>query len=153
MQNKLKIVALLAGALLVNSTYAGAQEDFAVWLFNFERTKEVKPVTNQQYQDECKECHFAYQPGLLPAKSWEKLLTTDALRDHFGDNAEMDKDTLRAIHDKRWRTRRIDPGTSVHARSLSPQQQARRRYGSPNCAISNAITVTSRKRWSRATRM
>ena len=99
MQNKLKIVALLAGALLVNSTYAGAQEDFAVWLFNFERTKEVKPVTNQQYQDECKECHFAYQPGLLPAKSWEKLLTTDALRDHFGDNAEMDKDTLRAIHD------------------------------------------------------
>lgn len=99
MQNKLKVAALLAGALLVNGTYAEAQEDFAVWLFNFERTKEVKPVTDKQYQDECGECHFAYQPGLLPAKSWERLLTTDALRDHFGDNAEMDKDTLRAIHD------------------------------------------------------
>lgn len=99
MRNKLKVAALLAGALLVNGTYAEAQEDFWGWLINFERTKEVKPVTDKQYQEECKECHFAYQPGLLPAKSWEKLLTTDALRDHFGDNAEMDKDTLRAIRD------------------------------------------------------
>ena len=99
MRNKLKVAALLAGALLVNGTYAEAQEDFWGWLINFERTKEVKPVTDKQYQEECKECHFAYQPGLLPAKSWEKLLTADALRDHFGDNAEMDKDTLRAIRD------------------------------------------------------
>jgi len=99
MRNKLKVAALLAGALLVNGTYAEAQEDFWGWLINFERTKEVKPVTDKLYQEECGECHFAYQPGLLPAKSWEKLLTTDALRDHFGDNAEMDKDTLRAIHD------------------------------------------------------
>ena len=123
MRNKLKVAALLAGALLVNSTYAEAQEDFWGWLINFERTKEVKPVTDKQYQEECKECHFAYQPGLLPAKSWEKLLTADALRDHFGDNAEMDKDTLRAIRDyavensadKSWykRSRKIAVATAA----------------------------------------
>ncbi len=98
MQNKFKIAALLAGALLLNGTHAGAEE-LAVWLFDFGRTKEVKPVTDKLYQDECGECHFAYQPGLLPAKSWEKLLNAEALRDHFGVNAEMDQDNLRAIHD------------------------------------------------------
>ena len=98
MKIQLKVVALLA-ALLVNSTYARAEEYFAAWLFDFGRTKEVKPVTDKQYQDECGECHFAYQPGLLPAKSWEKLLDAKALRDHFGVNAEMDKGTLQAIHD------------------------------------------------------
>jgi hypothetical protein len=99
MKNKLNVVVLLAGALLLNSNQTFAEEDFVVWLFDFGRTKEVKPVSDKQYQDECGECHFAYQPGLLPAKSWEKLLTAEALRDHFGDNAEMDKDALRAVHD------------------------------------------------------
>ena len=48
----------------------------------------VEPVTNPQYQDECGACHFAYQPGLLPARSWRKLM--DNLADHFGENAELD---------------------------------------------------------------
>ncbi len=99
MKNKLKAIALLACALSMHGAYAEAEENFVLWLLNFERTKEVKPVTNKQYQDECGACHFAYQPGLLPARSWEKLLNVEALRDHFGDNAEMDKDTMRAIHD------------------------------------------------------
>lgn len=121
MQIKFKIVALLAGALMVNGTHAKA-EDFVVWLFDFGRTKEVKPVANQQYQDECKDCHFAYQPGLLPARSWEKLLNAEALRDHFGDNAEIDKDTLQNIRDyavenaadKSWykRSRKIAAATA-----------------------------------------
>ena len=48
MQNKLKVAAWLAGALLVNGTYAEAEENFVGWLINFERTKEVKPVTDKQ---------------------------------------------------------------------------------------------------------
>lgn len=95
MQNKLTVVALLAGALLMNNSYAA--ESFTSWLIDFGRNKEVRPVTDKQYHNECGECHFAYQPGLLPAKSWEVLLTADALHNHFGDNAEMDADTLRAI--------------------------------------------------------
>ena len=61
----------------------------------------VEPVTNSQYQDECGACHFAYQPGLLPARSWRKLM--DNLADHFGENAELDateKQTLLAYLEK-----------------------------------------------------
>jgi hypothetical protein len=99
MLRKLKVAALLAVALSVNSAYVRAEEDFVGWLLNFERTKGVKPVSDKQYQDECGECHFAYQPGLLPAKSWDVLLNAEALRKHFGANAELDNDTLKVVHD------------------------------------------------------
>jgi hypothetical protein len=104
MTSKFKIATCLLGALLLNSGYAAAGlfepgEDFAGWLLNFERTKEIKTVANKAYQSECGDCHFAYQPGLLPAKSWEKLLNADALRKHFGVNAEIENDTLKEVHD------------------------------------------------------
>ena len=99
MRNKTSIMAVLTGALLVNGSYAIAEESFIGWLLDFGRTKEVKPINNEEYQEECQDCHFAYQPGLLPARSWKKLLNAEALRDHFGDNAEFDEDTLRIIHD------------------------------------------------------
>ena len=47
----------------------------------------ISPVTNAVYKDECGSCHFAYQPGLLPARSWEKIMSS--LASHFGDNAEL----------------------------------------------------------------
>lgn len=104
MATKLKIMTCMLCMLLLNSGYATAGllesgEDFASWLLNFQRTKEVKPVANKTYQSECGDCHFAYQPGLLPAKSWEKLLNTDALRKHFGVNAEIEKDALQEVYD------------------------------------------------------
>jgi hypothetical protein len=48
----------------------------------------VAPVTNQHYVNECGSCHFAFQPGLLPARSWERMMA--GLEDHFGENAELD---------------------------------------------------------------
>lgn len=47
----------------------------------------VAPVNNPQYVEECGSCHFPYQPGLLPARSWAKLMT--GLDNHFGENAEL----------------------------------------------------------------
>lgn len=99
MLNKLKITALMLGALLVAAPYAQAEESFSGWLWSIDRMKGVKPVTDKKYAKECGECHFAYQPGLLPAKSWEQLLTADALKKHFGENAELDPATREAIHD------------------------------------------------------
>jgi hypothetical protein len=52
------------------------------------RSTGVAPVTNTLYAEECGSCHFAYPPGLLPAASWQQLMT--GLDDHFGDNAELD---------------------------------------------------------------
>ena len=121
MKNTLNVVALLIGALVAYVPSAQA-ESFVSWLLEFKRTKEVKPVTDKQYQDECVECHYAYQPGLLPARSWEKLLNAEALHDHFGSNAEIDPETLKVIHeyavenaaDKSWykRSRKIAMATS-----------------------------------------
>ena len=46
------------------------------------------PVNNQTYFDECGACHFAYQPGLLPTGSWEKIVAR--LDDHFGEQIVID---------------------------------------------------------------
>lgn len=98
MQNKFKAV-LLAAALLTSSSAAFAEDSFWSWLIDFSRQKEVQPVTNKAYQEECGSCHFAYPAGLLPGKSWAKLLDEKALEDHFGENASLDKDTLKEIRD------------------------------------------------------
>lgn len=96
MQNKFK-AALLSVALLMGSGSAMAEESFWQWVADFSRQKEVKPVDNAAYQEECGSCHFAYQPGLLPGKSWAKLLDEKALADHFGEDASLDADTLKEI--------------------------------------------------------
>ncbi len=59
--------------------------------------EDVAPVQSATYQEECGSCHFAYQPGLLPVASWQRLM--DGLANHFGENAELGKevsDELRA---------------------------------------------------------
>ncbi len=90
----------LAGALfMTGSGIALAEESLTGWWFSFARHKEVKPVDNPAYQEECGACHLAYPPGLLPSRSWDKLLTEEALADHFGDDATLEADTLKEIRD------------------------------------------------------
>ncbi len=38
---------------------------------------------------ECASCHIIYPPHLLPAKSWEKMMSN--LSEHFGDDASIDE--------------------------------------------------------------
>ncbi|MCU7931322.1 MAG: diheme cytochrome c [Candidatus Thiodiazotropha sp. (ex Codakia rugifera)] len=45
---------------------------------------------SQRYQDECGSCHFPFQPGFLPAVSWQTMMTN--LDDHFGENAELSEE-------------------------------------------------------------
>lgn len=97
MHSKLKWALLVLG--LMTSGWALGQESFSGWLIDINREKEVKPVENKAWQEECGSCHLAYQPGLLPSKSWEKLLNAKALSNHFGDDASLDNDTLRELHD------------------------------------------------------
>lgn len=61
----------------------------------WKRTVDVAPVSNTRYVEECGSCHMAYPPGLLPARSWRKLI--QGLDNHFGDNAEQDSTTLAAL--------------------------------------------------------
>jgi len=78
------IIASMTTSLVYCSGSTGSGES-SKW---FKLTQPgVAPVTNQLYKNECASCHFDYQPGLLPSRSWKKIMT--GLDDHFGDNAEL----------------------------------------------------------------
>jgi len=143
---------MLAAALLASGGAIAEEESFTQWWMSPWRHKEVKPVANKTWDEECGGCHLAYQPGLLPARSWEKLLTEPALADHFGDDASLDAETLKEIRDYALANA---ADKSYHKRSrkiaLRPQR-AKRRCASPRYATSSASTTSCRKRWSRATR-
>jgi len=47
------------------------------------------------YRQECAACHVAYPPGLLPAASWQRLMST--LPRHFGSDASLDPTLQRDI--------------------------------------------------------
>jgi len=90
---KKTLLLLIAFAIYAPSALAG---DF---LGIFPRHKGVEPVTDRQYESSCGECHFAYFPGLLPARSWKKLMEPKALEDHFGENAELSEKDRVAVLD------------------------------------------------------
>ncbi len=51
--------------------------------------------TNALYKEECGACHMAYPAGLLPKKSWNKIMAN--LENHFDENAEVDTETGNSI--------------------------------------------------------
>ena len=64
------------------------------------REEYIRPVSDPVYQEECGACHFAYQAEFLPTVSWKKILAQ--LEDHFGEDAELDPTSEKAI--KRYLT-------------------------------------------------
>lgn len=52
-------------------------------------------VSNAVYGRECGGCHFAYQPGLLPARSWQRLVAS--LPGHFGEEVSLSAEDKREI--------------------------------------------------------
>ncbi|SOD92426.1 diheme cytochrome c [Caenispirillum bisanense] len=55
----------------------------------------VPPVTDALTRAECGDCHMAFQPAFLPARSWDRLM--DGLSDHFGDDASLPAEKVAAI--------------------------------------------------------
>jgi mono/diheme cytochrome c family protein len=47
------------------------------------------------YAQECGSCHTAYPPGLLPAQSWQRLMS--GLERHYGTDASIDAKTLNEL--------------------------------------------------------
>ena len=47
------------------------------------------------YVEECGSCHTAYAPGLLPARSWAKMMAE--LHNHFGEDASLAEPVGQAI--------------------------------------------------------
>jgi len=57
----------------------------------------VKPAVadNPTWRTECGDCHMAYSPVLLPARSWNKLLDTQD--NHFEEDLSLEPDTIKEI--------------------------------------------------------
>ena len=90
----MKKVLLFAVAMMFSGQ--AFAEDFFTNLFRF---KGVKPMNNDLYNESCGECHYAYQAGLLPKKSWEKMMLASELEDHFGEVADLEEEDRLAIRD------------------------------------------------------
>ena len=86
----LMIAATITSTLWIAGCAIGDDDDYG-YRGSYSKL-DVAPVTNPLYQEECGACHFAYQPGLLPARSWEKMM--GGLEDHFGENAELDEESM-----------------------------------------------------------
>jgi hypothetical protein len=93
------IVSIIGLTLLVSQS-AFSDDDEMEYGESMKYTTAVSNNTSQSaqhkvYQEECGSCHVAYPPGLLPQRSWQKIM--DTLNNHFGDNAELPADTHQAI--------------------------------------------------------
>ena len=56
-----------------------------------------KLADNATWRKECGECHLAYHPTLLPARSWLKMMEQQS--EHFGESLGLDADTTKSITD------------------------------------------------------
>jgi len=55
----------------------------------------VTLAANPTWSSECGDCHVAFHPSLLPARSWAALLAHQD--DHFGEDLALDPDTLKTL--------------------------------------------------------
>ena len=67
------------------------------------------------YEKECGSCHFPYQPGWLPERSWRRLMAS--LASHFGDNAELSAANREAVT-AYLTSRAADHSSNVRSREI-----------------------------------
>lgn len=88
--------AVLSGALcsMLGAGPAAAVDD----RFNPHKYEKggFAPASNPTYADECGACHFAYLPGMLPARSWRAVMAR-ANNDHFGESLLLEAKVAREI--------------------------------------------------------
>ncbi len=57
----------------------------------------MPPTVPPAYVQECGSCHAAYPPGMLPARSWQRVMS--GLDRHYGSDASLDVATGRQLGD------------------------------------------------------
>jgi len=50
----------------------------------------LPPIDHAATLKECSDCHLAFPPQMLPARSWDKIMA--GLADHFGEDASLPED-------------------------------------------------------------
>jgi len=85
------VIAIILMALLLISSFV----TFRGYLSQTEQQpylpfKGIVLPDNAVWREECGDCHMAYHPTLLPARSWQAMM--DGQQDHFGDELDLDED-------------------------------------------------------------
>jgi hypothetical protein len=97
MKSKIAITAVIFTIGVVTLPVVWGDDDFS-WgeIEEYKhRSTDVAAIEDPVYKEECGACHMAYPPGLLPARSWTKVMSE--LDNHFGDNAEVDAEAYQSI--------------------------------------------------------
>jgi cytochrome c553 len=85
---------MLAAAAALATTAFTAQAKYN----GEDRGRPVMPTqTNAKWLAECGGCHMAFPPGLLPAASWQKMMS--GLDKHFGTDASLSPADTQTIND------------------------------------------------------
>jgi len=52
-------------------------------------------IASEALRSACGDCHIAYQPQMLPQRSWRRLM--DGLPDHFDEELSLDEETKQQV--------------------------------------------------------
>ncbi|MCL4746399.1 MAG: cytochrome C [Burkholderiaceae bacterium] len=75
-------LAAIASSIAVTPAHAGAGRG-------------MPPDVPLAYTQECASCHTAYPPGMLPARSWQRVM--GRLDKHYGTDASLDAQAVQRI--------------------------------------------------------
>ncbi|MGE5450523.1 MAG: diheme cytochrome c [Acidobacteriota bacterium] len=87
------LIVLLSVLTLVGGRLAWADDD--------DEHESGRPRVNLRvpllpaYQQECAACHMAYPPGMLPAASWQSIMS--GLPKHYGSDASLDAASVKKL--------------------------------------------------------
>ncbi len=81
--------------MLKNLTRICAAVTLIVSASSVSADERYSPIKDQTVAKECGDCHMAFQPQMLPKRSWETIMST--LGDHFGEDASLDTATTERI--------------------------------------------------------
>jgi len=82
MRHVFSLMSAIVTAFFIMSSMAVADERYT-------------PIQDKTVSKECGACHMAFQPQMLPKRSWKKIM--DGLSDHFGEDASLDAKTSQHI--------------------------------------------------------
>jgi len=99
-ESKVVKVYALVGVLLLSGILGSATMYFRGYITQtdaepFLPFKNEPLPTNAVWQTECGECHLAFHPTLLPARSWELMMKKQG--EHFDEDLDYDESTIDEI--------------------------------------------------------
>lgn len=111
----LPIVAVLALAALSLAQLTRADDEGMGSKQKYQRRVMTPPLP--LYQQECAACHVAYPAGMLPAASWQRVMT--GLHKHYGTDASLDAASVTQI--SQWLS--ANAGTYKRVREEPPENR------------------------------